>query len=397
MNQNTRFWLLLLAALVLVVLIVGGSGGDGPPLDPRSVNPDGAKGVVESLERLGATVDLDKAVPGADATTALMLSDRLSDDDRDAMREWVRDGGVLIVADSSSSFAASRVGTTSNPGGFDSVPLVSRGTCTIEALAEAELLQARGGLHETGDAGSCFGDGNRAFIVAHTSGLGTVVTVGSRQLFLNADLDEQDAAVVALSLLAPNRSDAHVAFVSPSVVEFGEESLNDLIPPRVSNAILQLLAAFLLYGLYRGRRLGGVVPEPVPVRIEGSELVLKSGLLSERAKDPTSAAALIRDEFVQRNRRALSIAGTVDNAAVAQRVAAQTTRDQESVLSTLTRTVDTEDELVQVAREISDLDATLIGERQPSAGDRSHSASSNSEPDPDAGDADRGDSLLAAT
>ncbi len=67
MNRNARFWLLLGAALVVVVLIVGGSGDSGPAYDPRSVAPDGARGVVETLERLGAMVDLDRSVPNPSA------------------------------------------------------------------------------------------------------------------------------------------------------------------------------------------------------------------------------------------------------------------------------------------------------------------------------------------
>ena len=86
MNSSTRFWLILVAGLVLVTVLAGGAGSDGPPLDPRSVNPDGTRGVVETLERLGADVELDSAVPASDVTAALLIVDRLSSEDADHSR-----------------------------------------------------------------------------------------------------------------------------------------------------------------------------------------------------------------------------------------------------------------------------------------------------------------------
>ena len=110
MNSSARFWLVLVAALILVTVLAGGAGSDGPPLDPRSVNPDGARGLVETLERLGADVELDASVPGPDATTALLIIDRLSQEDGDQLSRWVSDGGTLVVADPASRFAPLRSG-----------------------------------------------------------------------------------------------------------------------------------------------------------------------------------------------------------------------------------------------------------------------------------------------
>lgn len=358
MNPNARFWLLLGAALVTVVLIVGGSGDTGPAYDPRSVAPDGARGVVETLERLGARVDLDRSVPEPSSTTALMLRDRLTVEDEDALRSWVRSGGVLVVADVNSPLAAQAVGFTavSQTGG----PSIRRGECTIDVLAEADELTLNGRLLNTAGRTSCFGDATTAFVVAETVGQGTVVTIGSPDLFINAELDDNDAAVVAVNLLAPTGGDAHVTFVGPSIVDFGDEEITDLVPPRVWNAILQLLAVFLLYALYRSRRLGGVVPEPVPVHIEGSELVLKAGLLSERAKDPASAAVVLQADLVHRVCVALSIPPATSDADVAARVADRTGHSVTEVEHALYAPVSDDDELVRTARLLHAIDAQLF-------------------------------------
>lgn len=350
MSSNARFWLILVAALVVVTLIIGGGGGDGPPYDPRSVNPDGARGVVDSLERLGATVDLDDAVPTSAASTALLLQDLLSAEDRDAVEQWVRDGGTLVVAAPGSDLAARRVGSA--PGSQE------QGTCTIDALLQAQELSVDGSLLDAFGVESCFGTADRAFIVAEELGAGSVVTVGSRDLFINSELDEGDAAVVALSLLAPSRTE-RVAFLGPSLVEFGEEGLGDLVAPRVVNAIIQLLAAFLLFALYRSRRLGGVVPEPVPVRIEGSELVLKAGLLSQRAKDPASAADILREHLRQRARRLLSLSPDADDDVLAERMAARSDFTTGQVIEALTAPVSSDQQLGSVSAQLSELDSQL--------------------------------------
>lgn len=355
---DSRFWLLLGAALVLVIVLAGGAGGDGPALDPRSVNPDGARGVVETMERAGARVDLDSALPDASATSALLLQDRLSDDDQAAIRRWVSAGGVLVVADVRSELAARDLGRT-HPFGTEA-PSLDQDVCTIDVLAEAGRLDVAGALLQV-SGNSCFGDGDRAFIVERSLGSGTIVTVGSPDLFTNAVLDEQDAAVVALNLLTPSPDNARVAFLGPSIVDFGDDSLADLVAPRVRNAIMQMLAAFLLYALYRSRRLGKVVSEPMPVRIEGSEVVLKAGLLSQRAKDPVSAARLVRQDFIDRARHALSIP-TADNELLVERLADRTNTTVEDVRATLFNPVVDDTGLVWALHNVTELDTRLFGD-----------------------------------
>lgn len=358
MTAASRFWLILAATVVLVVIVVGGAGGDGPPLDPRSVNPDGAKGVVDVLESLGVEVELDRAVPSADSTAALLLDDRLISEDRDALRRWVSRGGVLVVADDRGSLAPPRVAPQQGE--------LERGVCTIAALNGAELVPADGWtLRVDPGTDSCFGTGLDAFITSRAEGTGYIVNVGGPLLFTNAVLDDSDAAVVAVSLLAPDPASARVTFVGASVVDFGDESLNDLIAPRVRNSIMQVLAAFLIYALYRMRRLGGVVREPLPVRIEGSELILQAGRLSERAADPASAAAIVRRDFIDRAARALAIGRTdhsdADGGLLITVVAEKTGVEPSIVTEALHSRVLSEPDFVAVSRQIADLDARLFG------------------------------------
>lgn len=298
MSGSSRFWLVLVAALVLVTVLVGGAGTDGPPLDPRSVNPDGARGIVDVLGDVGAAVELDRAVPDEQATSALMLQDRLSTADRTALEDWVRRGGVLVVADPFSSLSARIDGLAADE--------IDAGTCTIGALSDARSVTGGGRTFVGGDAGQCFGSASRPFLSAEALGSGTVVSVGGPGMFTNEELGRADNAFVAVALLAPDPGAARITVVAPSQVEFGDGSFTGRVPTNVRNGIVMLLASFLLYALFRMRRLGQVVREPLPVQIRGSELVLQAGVLSSRAGDPAGAAEVIRADAVDEWRSRLA-------------------------------------------------------------------------------------------
>lgn len=371
MKSGSRFWLVLVAALVLVTVLAGGAGSDGPPLDPRSVNPDGTRALIETLERLGADVQLDRSVPGADSTAALLIVDRLSDDDAEQVRTWVRDGGTLVVTDPASRFAPFRSGFAGGE--------TSSGDCTISWFENARIA-AEGRTFDPGNADHCFGTRDQAFVTIESRGAGRIVALGGPRLFTNEQLGRLDHAYVGTSLLAPEPQRARVSVLSPSLIDFGDQSLDGLVATRIRNAIIMALAAFCLYALFRMRRLGSVVREPQPVPIRGSELVLQAGVLSERAKDPASAAETIRHDFIRRWRRTLALDHDDPARLAEQLVATHATRggqaasgsaadhdypdgaypDAAALVEALTRPVATNADLLEVVRclDLADHDPT---------------------------------------
>lgn len=341
-------------AIVLVVLLIGGSGGSGPPFDPRSVEPDGARGVVEVLEDLGAEVDISRSVPQATDASALLLVDRLLQDDRAAVTSWVERGGVLVVADPTSPFVPFTRQGFAGP--------LEAGNCPIAALTDAnDLHMERGAFFAPEGADWCFGSADLAHIVAIPTGEGVIVAVGGQQLFTNAQLDEADAAVVAANLLLPadtSSGPVGVAFLGPSVVPLDDAGAS--VAPRVINALIMAMVAFLFYAFHRARRLGRVVPEPLPVRIHSSELVLQAGRLSERAADPAGAAEVIRDDFIRRAAQSLAMPPGEDLAMVADVLHQTTNHPIAEITTALTSPVTSDAELVTISRTIAALDRALF-------------------------------------
>lgn len=353
-SKGALLWLGLLLALVLLAMMTdrGGSGA----FDPRSVDPNGARGVVQVLEELGAEVAIDRSVPEEGDSAALLLVDRLTETDRELVMGWVGGGGVLVVADPFSPLAPDIVGRHTGA--------ISAGECTLGSLRGAETLTTRSANLFARTEASCFGGRDAAHIVASPEGAGTVVTIGGPEIFTNATLDEADEAVVAVALLAPDPAAARVAFLGPSVVALGEAEVDDLVAPRVTNAVIQLIAAFVLYSLFRARRLGRVVTEPLPVRIGGSELVLGAGRLAERAKDPASTADVLRHDLIVRSQRAFGLQPDADAAELSGLIANAAGLDEARVRACLTEPITNEDDLVRTARELDVLHDRLFAAQE---------------------------------
>jgi hypothetical protein len=297
MSRRATFVALLAAAVLVAAYLTAARQTHGPPLDPASTAPDGAKAVVELVDSL-ATMDVLDELPGSEVDTALVLQDRFERDAHDALLDWVVDGGTLVVADINSTTTPAVVGTVA-----DEIDLACAGDVPT-GLDQVERLDVGDGFRFDAPAGAatCGPAGAGAFVVVEDRGAGRIVSVGGPDVFTNRNLDEADNAVLAAVLLAPDVT-AHSAFLRPSIaVGGGEASLVDLIDTPVRAALAQLVVAFLLTALWRARRLGKPVLEPQAVPIEASELTSAVSRLLARADRPGRAAAVLRD----RARRDLS-------------------------------------------------------------------------------------------
>ncbi|HUP85140.1 MAG TPA: DUF4350 domain-containing protein [Acidimicrobiales bacterium] len=294
----------LLAVAVLLIGVVTRSGrSEGKPLDPRSTGPLGARALVLLLGRFDADVLLIGGVPPKGAV-AVLLQDQLNENETVALEGWVRDGGTLVVTDPLSSFAPTVGGSSVDlfdPATEDRDLLRPR--CALEAVSRVGRIRVSGAAPFRPRAGQigCFPLQGGSYLLARAEGEGTVVALGGAGPFVNEQLDEEDNAVLAVSLMAPTPGTV-VDIVQPSVVGGGRKSLRQLVPRRVKDGLWELLIAFGLFALWRARRLGKPVLEPQPVQIAGSELVVAVGNLLHHGRRREPAAAMLRSSL----RRTLS-------------------------------------------------------------------------------------------
>lgn len=303
-RRGTPAWVMPVVGVVLVLLALAALGGPDDsdrPLDPRSDGRIGTSAFVALAGDLGARVDVTDRIPepGDDTDVFLLLADLLDDDQSDELERWVRDGHTLVVVDPSSSFTPERAGGF---GDADDLPALSGSRCDVDALdgiAVEDVEPRRGGvlLDVPVGADACIGPGDDAYVVVDELGDGTLVTVGGSGMFVNAALAEGENAPVVAALTAL-REGTDLAVLEPGpVAGSGDDTLVDLVSPNVWAALAQAGIAFLVYALWRSRRLGEPVAEPQPVAVAGSELVAAVGALLDRSGSPQRAADLLRADL----------------------------------------------------------------------------------------------------
>ena len=349
-------WLLLLAALVVAGLVLPGGDDSGAPLDPRSTGALGTKALVDVLDRLGAEVTVTTQV--GDADTVLLLQDLVTEQQREALRGWVRDGGRLVVADPASPFAPEVAGVT----GIGPLDPSIAADCPLPALADVDRVAVGGGLvYETdGAAGAaCFRRNEGAWLVVRPLGDGVVMSLGGPVAFTNGQFGDLDNARLAVALLAPT-ADERVAVIEPAPVGEGQQGLLDLVDPRVWWALGQLAVGFVLYAWYRARRLGPPVSEPLPVAVPGSEFTLAVGRLWQERRDTGRAADQLRQRLAHELARRTGLGPSASPDQVAAAVRSGAVRGGDDLASVLEAPdPGTEGALVDYARRVERARATV--------------------------------------
>lgn len=333
---------LVVLGLVLAAGVAGRPGpDDGGALDPGGTGPEGALGLVLTLEGLGGTVDVVQGPPPAGADTALVLRDRLRAGDVAATLAWVEAGGVLVTT------AASPLAD----GAAD-------GPCPA-ALAGVDVVPIGDGDTVERTGGDCLG----GLVRTEDRGAGTVVALATVAPLTNDLLDEGDAAVLAGALLVPRPGTAVAVLDGPSPGD-APESLADLVARPVWLALAQAGLALVVWVLHRGRRLGTPIVEEQPVAIAGSELVVAVGRLLDATDRPGEAAATLRAATRRTLEARLGLPAGADTAGLAAAVAARTGLDAAVVAAALDgRAVRTDADLVDVAADLDRIRTHLTGSR----------------------------------
>ncbi|WP_431885300.1 DUF4350 domain-containing protein [Micromonospora wenchangensis] len=139
-----------------------------------------------------------------------------------------------------------------------------------------------------------------------------------------------------------------------------DHPLLDAFPPWFWALLLQLALVALLIVLWRARRLGPPVTEPLPVEVRSAETVLGRARLYQRARARGPAAATLRTAALGRLRGRLDLPATLGPAEVAARVAGPAGGTPEQIHGLLFGTApQTDAELLELARSLDRLTRTV--------------------------------------
>lgn len=254
--------IILFAAVVIALLRGSGEGGS---LDPRSYRPEGSHAVAALLERNGVRVELTDNVSSVEGATLFVTHPNLIDPAR--------------LADLSRRAAATVL----------LAPPTEVGRVEVQTRQPGCPLAMKAGAATTG--GFVY-EGEQRCYDSTLVRTGTVTTIGFGAIFTNRDLDEEGNAALALALLGQH--DRLVWYLPSAADRSQQKSFTDLIPAGWKFAAWQLGIAAVVIALWRARRLGRVVPEPLPVVVRAAETVEGRARLYRRSHASSHAAAVLR-------------------------------------------------------------------------------------------------------
>jgi hypothetical protein len=372
--------------LLLVVLLALSAQRPTADLDPDGTGPEGARALAEVLRQQGVEVevvrsidDLEAADP--DAGTTVFVGDPTNLGQGAAVRlaaaASLADRLVLLGVDSDQ---LSDIGLPVEAFGGGGQPLAAG--CDSEVVNSGDRVSAWDGRYVLTDdasgARSCFvlpsdagppdePDPDAAFGAVlvqldATAALPETVVAGLGPAWTNANIADGSNAGPAVRALG---STPRLVWYQPGTADAlapgigGGETTDDtsVWPPWTGPAIALLLATVVLLALARGRRLGRLVREPLPVVVRAIETTESRGRLYRRAGDRARAAAVLRSGTLERLTRRLAVGRGAGPGAVVHAAALATGRAPGEVADILFGPAPPDDTaLIHLAQQLTDLE-----------------------------------------
>jgi hypothetical protein len=337
---RTARWILLALIIITAVAAVSTyltAPRPGGRMDPASTSSDGAHALVTLLRDRGIDVVVAGDVAGVERaagpnTLVVVAQSSYLVDDDPLRRLAAVPGDRLLVEPVSITRAklAPEIRLAPAANAFGGAP-----ACGLREATRAGDVQF--GLSDTYEAAGdvpvtrCY----NGAVVRYAAGGRTVTVVGTGDFMTNSGLLKQGNAALAMNLAG---TQPRVIWYAPQRME-GESSggatIFDLIPDQVTWIVWQLCLVVLLVAIWKGRRVGPLVAEELPVVVRASETVEGRGRLyrSRRARD--RAADALRTATLQRLLPRLGLGHNAAPPAVVEAVAQRGGGDAEWLWHTL--------------------------------------------------------------
>lgn len=363
MSSRRRTWWWIALALLVIVAVSSVAAylttpRPGGEMDPRATSPQGAHALVTLLRNRGVDVTVadtvDDVVRKATPDTLVLVAQtpRIRDD---ALLNRLADlpGDLLLVAPDASArtILAPDIRTGRVPAFTD------RPGCALreaERAGTVDLGAARSYVAAPGrSVDSCYGGA----LVRYRDGGRTVTVVGSASFLTNAELAREGNAALAMNLAG---SSPRLIWFAPQHIlgdQAGSSSIFDLIPANVRWLFWQLCTALALAAWWRGRRLGPLVSEPLPVVVRASETVEGLGRLYRSRRARGRAAAALRTAALRRLGPRLGLGPTPEPPALVDAAAQRLNEDPDWLRHVFFGpTPDSDDALIALAHGLDDIE-----------------------------------------
>jgi uncharacterized protein DUF4350 len=361
--RTIRWVLLALVVLVAVGLLSAylTAPRPGGPMDPESTSPEGARALVTILREHGVDViaaeDIAAVENAATPDSLILVAQTFFLTDDDLLRRLAAvPGDRLLVAPVSR--AREQLAPEIRIGGATNFR-DSRPDCDLREATRAGKAQfGLGDAYEAeGDVPvtRCYGGA----LVRYTHNGREVTVVSDADFMTNSGLLKEGNAALAMNLAG---SHPRLIWYAPQHSQSAGESgggagIIDLIPDQVGWIVLQLCVVVALLAVWKGRRIGPLVAEQLPVVVRASETVEGRGRLyrSRRARD--RAAEALRTAALQRMTPRIGLGHDAMPPAVAAAVAQRCGLSPQAVAHTLFGPPPASDpDLVNLAHELDNIE-----------------------------------------
>lgn len=386
--RKHRFWIICASAFVVVSLLgyfVANTGGqDSGKLSITNPAPGGAQAVATILREQGVEVTAtdslaatQTALEGSDLGTTTVLfydpNNFLSTDLTAQLADTVQGASAKLVAVAPGPLSAQALSPElASAGTAAATPTVQHGCANPDAEA-AGTIDGGTALPGTGataittplilfrGAQTCFiptgaaPDGG-GFLASNS--VGDITALGNPGVVINQNLANRGNAALTFRLLGSTpKLIWYTASIKDIPVAEQPPSLAELTPRWIFPAALWLLLVAVLGMVWRGRRNGPLVTEPLPVIVKSAETLVGRARLYQDARALDTAAETLRHATLTRLARTLRLGLSAEPASVVQAVAALTGRKPQDVHELLCGAAPTtEKQMLSMAVELTALE-----------------------------------------
>jgi hypothetical protein len=362
-HRATMVIVVAAAAAVVVALLVGDRPPTSGALDPDNPGGDGARAVARVLDGQGVDVEvvrgaeaLDRSDLGPSTTVVVTSTDLLGRSTSGRLLNALAGADLVVVEPEPGVIEALGLRAQS----WTVVPGTDRAAqCADPLLTGLEIRVDVATEYDTGnDTGTgCF-TGEHGHLLAHPRD--GITLLGASRLLTNDQVLGADNAAVALRLLGQrDRLVWYVPEVGDLVGDDGV-SLRTLLPEWIFPGLWIAGATVVALLLWRVRRLGPLVTEPLPVTVKAIETTRSRGRLYRRSGDRAHAArALRRAARTSLASRLHLPAAVTDEATLVRDVARHVGRPLDEVGALLSSTAPppgTDDDLITLANDLAALE-----------------------------------------
>ncbi|WP_049822869.1 DUF4350 domain-containing protein [Arthrobacter sp. H41] len=358
--------LALVVAAVVVLTVLTRSEEDTRPLSPGNASPGGSRALVQVLQDQGVEV----IRPGSYAEARESLSEGatlfLSDPD-----SWLNDDQLAGLAGASARTVLAAptedqldvlAPAISTVGPLPEEPDTVRAQCDDDAARAAGSITSGGsgysGPAECFPASSMIDDSAGGSYVT-TANQDTAV-IGNMDVLTNGEISSAGNAALALRALG---SEPVLVWYLPTTADLATTGTpvdaRNLLPNWINPLMVWLLICSGIAMLWRGRRLGPLATEPLPVVVRAAETAEGRARLYQDSKSVQHAAANLRAATLSRLAVRLRLPRSSTRSEIIDAAAVRTGRPQPDLARIIDRIPDANRELVQFSQELLDLEKEI--------------------------------------